>query len=320
MSKPLTPYDRWLSGTNQNSIPANDNSLRDEIFNTDGIADDVTAQPGSPDDGDWYIIPPGATGTQWATFAEESVAIFYGGTWYEFVPAEGNIVTVEGDFYIYGGSGGWQVVTIPTSSPADEVSYDNTASGLTATDVQAAIDELALGGVTGVQSIVAGTGISVDDTDPANPIVSATGGGGGSGDVVGPASSGADRIAVFDGTTGKLLKDGGKTIAALRVPSVQSVTSAATVTPTFADDAVKITAQAASLTLANPTGTGIDMHGIVIRIKDNGTAQSIAYGTQYRAIGITLPTTTVLGKTTYIAAIYNADDATWDCIATGTQA
>lgn len=33
----------------------------------------------------------------------------------------------------------------------------------------------------GVQSIVEGTGITVDDTDPANPIVSATGGGGGGG-------------------------------------------------------------------------------------------------------------------------------------------
>src|SRR5690606_23505485 len=124
---------------------ANDNSLRDEIFNTDGIADDVTAQPGSPADGDWYIMPPGATGMQWGTFAEDSVAIFYGGTWYEFVPAEGNIVTVGGDFYIYSGSSGWQIVTIPTSSPADEGSYDNTTSGLTATDVQAAIDELAAG-------------------------------------------------------------------------------------------------------------------------------------------------------------------------------
>ncbi|MHA6641828.1 hypothetical protein ACX3P1_03980, partial [Mesorhizobium sp. A623] len=37
----------------------------------------------------------------------------------------------------------------------------------------------------------------------------------GIGDVVGPASAGADRIAVFSGTTGKLVKDGGKTVAEL---------------------------------------------------------------------------------------------------------
>lgn len=35
----------------------------------------------------------------------------------------------------------------------------------------------------------------------------------GTGDVVGPASSVDDRIATFDGTTGKLLQDGGQTIA-----------------------------------------------------------------------------------------------------------
>jgi hypothetical protein len=38
------------------------------------------------------------------------------------------------------------------------------------------------GGSGVVETIVAGDGIDVDDTDPANPIVSATGGGGGGGD------------------------------------------------------------------------------------------------------------------------------------------
>jgi hypothetical protein len=145
-------------------------------------------------------------------------------------------------------------------------------------------------------------------------------GGGGSGDVVGPASSTADRIAVFNGTTGKLLKDGGKTIAELRAPSIQSVTSSATVTPTFSDDMVKITAQAAALALANPTGTAIPGLGMVIRIKDNGTARAISYGTQYRAIGVTLPTTTVINKTLYLAMIYNSDDTKWDVVAVGQEA
>lgn len=42
-----------------------------------------------------------------------------------------------------------------------------------------------------------------------------TGGGGGSGDVVGPASAVDDRIATFDGTTGKLIQDSGATVASL---------------------------------------------------------------------------------------------------------
>jgi hypothetical protein len=49
--------------------------------------------------------------------------------------------------------------------------------------------------------------------------------GSGTGDVVGPPSSGADRIAVYSGTTGKLLKDGGKTLAEV-TPGNNSVNNA----------------------------------------------------------------------------------------------
>lgn len=50
---------------------------------------------------------------------------------------------------------------------------------------------------------------------PGSPGTWTAVGGGGTGDVVGPSSATADRIAVFDGTTGKLLKDGGQTIAGI---------------------------------------------------------------------------------------------------------
>lgn len=119
MSLPLTPYSRWESGTNQNSVPANDNALRSEIFNTDGIADDVTTQPSftSPaDDGKWYIIPVGATGAQWSAFGEDSVAIFYGGNWYEFTPVQGNKLAVAGVMVIYDETGGWEPITVPAAA------------------------------------------------------------------------------------------------------------------------------------------------------------------------------------------------------------
>jgi hypothetical protein len=86
------------------------------------------------------------------------------------------------------------------------------------------------------------------------------------------------------------------------------------VTPSFASDLVKVTAQAAALTIANPTGTAVEL-GFVIRIKDNGTARAITYGTQYRGIGLTLPASTVAGKTLYMGCIWNNDDSKVDVVA-----
>lgn len=103
-------------------------------------------------------------------------------------------------------------------------------------------------------------------------------------------------------------------VEAYRTPNVQTVTSAATVTPTFSNDLVEVTAQAAALALANPTGTAINGLGIVIRIKDNGTARAISWDTQYRAGPTALPTTTVLGKWLYIGMIYNSTGPFWDVV------
>lgn len=133
-------------------------------------------------------------------------------------------------------------------------------------------------------------------------------------------SGGGIPDAPSDGTTyGR--KDGAwSNVSDGRTPNVQAVVSAGTVTPTFANDLVTITAQAAALTLANPTGTAIPGLGLVIRIKDDGTARAITWGTQYRGIGVTLPATTVAGKTTYVAMIFNSTDTAWDVVAVGTQA
>ena len=108
--------------------------------------------------------------------------------------------------------------------------------------------------------------------------------------------------------------------AVSRNPGVQAVASAATVTPTFLNDLVKVTAQAVALAIANPTGTAVPGLGMAIRIKDNGTARAVSFGTQYRALGVTLPTTTVAGKTLYLGLIYNADDTKWDVVAVAQEA
>jgi hypothetical protein len=90
---------------------------------------------------------------------------------------------------------------------------------------------------------------------PAPPIV-------GDGDVVGPASAADERIAVFDGTSGKLIKDGGVTIATARTQSFVIACSDETTALTTGNGKVTfrmpyaftLTAVRASVTTA-PTGS-----------------------------------------------------------------
>lgn len=63
------------------------------------------------------------------------------------------------------------LATVATSGDADDVNYDNTTSGLTATDVQAAIDEVVDGLGTAAAADVATTAIVESSTD--NSLVSA---------------------------------------------------------------------------------------------------------------------------------------------------
>ena len=104
-------------------------------------------------------------------------------------------------------------------------------------------------------------------------------------------------------------------------PRVQTVASSATVTPNAdADDAVVVTAQAAAITLANPSGTPVEQQKLLIRLKDNGTARAITFGAQYRAMGTALPTTTTISKWLTIALIWSATDSKWDCVAAPVEA
>ena len=132
-------------------------------------------------------------------------------------------------------------------------------------------------------------------------------------------------VRLADGTqaVGKVLKcvdTDGKANWGYITPTVQTVTSSATVTPTSTNDLVTITAQASALTLANPSGTFVEGQSLMIRIKDNGTARTITFGADYRAIGITLPTTTVISKTMYLGIIYNSTDGKWDVLGLNQEA
>jgi hypothetical protein len=92
-------------------------------------------------------------------------------------------------------------------------------------------------------------------------------------------------------------------------------------TPSIATaDQYAYTALASALTINAPTGTPVNGNKLIFRILDNGTAQTLTWNATYTAIGVTLPTTTVANKTTYVGCIYNAHNARWDVIAVTTQA
>lgn len=110
-STPILPFAVWASGTNQNSVPANDNSLRNQILNGLVISDAVTAQPGSPVDGDIYILAGTHTGAQWDDFFPDDLVIYRGGTWYAFQPTPGVVVNFEGYQQQFTGSDGWSAVS-----------------------------------------------------------------------------------------------------------------------------------------------------------------------------------------------------------------
>ncbi len=100
-------------------------------------------------------------------------------------------------------------------------------------------------------------------------------------------------------------------------------TTASSSTPTpdaDANDQYNVTALAANATFGAPTGTPTDGQRLIIRVKDNGTARTLAFNAIYRAIGITLPTTTVISKTIYLGCIYNSADTKWDVIAYALEA
>jgi len=96
-----------------------------------------------------------------------------------------------------------------------------------------------------------------------------------------------------------------------------SIGSSATLTPNGdATDVFIVLALAVGTTFAAPTGTPVDGQKLIIRIKDNATAQTLAWNAIYRASSdLALPTTTVISKTMYLGFIYNSADSKWDLVA-----
>jgi hypothetical protein len=151
-----------------------------------------------------------------------------------------------------------------------------------------------------VIAVAAGTGISVDATDPTTPSVELT-------SAVQTSLGKADTAVQAASTT---------TLTNKRVtPRVTTITSSATPTVnTDNTDIVDITALAAAITsmTTNLTGTPTIGDVLVFQIKDNGTARAITWGASFTAKGVALPTTTVINKLLTVGFLWNGSN--WGCV------
>lgn len=73
----------------------------------------TTAQPQTPAEGFTYIIPPGATGEDWATYAAGDLAHYYAGAWHNWTPIEGMRLWVNDEDRIYAHDGAdWVILPL----------------------------------------------------------------------------------------------------------------------------------------------------------------------------------------------------------------
>lgn len=108
------------------------------------------------------------------------------------------------------------------------------------------------------------------------------------------------------------------TLANKRItPRVGTVASSAT--PTIdcdLYDQYNITALAAAITGVTVSGSPTDGQKLLVRIKDNGTARALTFGSSFVASGsAALPTTTTVNKTHLLGFIYDSAVAKFVCVA-----
>jgi hypothetical protein len=190
------------------------------------------------------------------------------------------------------------------------VSGTGTVNGLTLTGTVTTSGSLTLGGTLSNVSLTTQVSGTLPVANGGTGVTTSTG----TGNVVLSASP------TFTGTLNAA------TISATKIlPNVQSIASASTITPNAdTDTQVSVTALAVPATIASPSGTPSDGQSLVIRIEDNGTGRALTWTTgssgAYRAVGITLPTTTVATKVLYVGCKYNSTDLRWDAIALSQEA
>ena len=183
--------------------------------------------------------------------------------------------------------------------------WTQTANVITYGGTMVVGDYLIIGGVyvigsatggSGVQSVVAGTNVTVDNTDPLNPIVNATGGGGGGATNLGYTPSATNGIVTSDTGTDATLPAATTTNAGLLLPAEKTLLSSLPViisdsTPSSLVTASGVNTLVKTYTLPNLAGKKI--------LRFNFKAARTLTGTAARIL-VSL-TDTVIGSTSTLA-------------------
>jgi hypothetical protein len=140
------------------------------------------------------------------------------------------------------------------------------------------------------------------------------------GEVVAPELQ--EKIKLVTSGGAGITESGAATLTNKRIdPRDITATTATSLTPDVSvGDIYCYTALASALTINAPIGTPTNGDKLIFRILDNGTARALTWNATYTVIGVTLPTTTVINKTTYVGCMYNANNTRWDVVAVTTQA
>jgi len=129
-----------------------------------------------------------------------------------------------------------------------------------------------------------------------------------------PTISGNVTIGGSTTHTGALIANGVTTFNNAVAVTPTSTTSGTTITPTLTSTMYIVSALAVGATIAAPTGTPTDGQTLIIRIRDNGTSQTLAWNSVYNVIQVTLPTATTASNTHYIGCKFNAATSKWDVL------
>lgn len=95
------------SGQAQKHVTVNESVLRlDALVQLAVVSASVSAQPGSPSDGQIYILPTGKTGSAWGAMTVGALAYYRDGAWEQITPREGFRAWVKdtNELLLYNGS------------------------------------------------------------------------------------------------------------------------------------------------------------------------------------------------------------------------